>query len=103
MSVPTTGRAGAPFASLMLQDVEGSLIVAGQVAGPAHITGVKRSVVVVAARQVRLHECRDVDFYLWAGSRVIVEDCEGVRVAPIPEIYVSSLLLLFPCLWRNRL
>jgi hypothetical protein len=91
MSVPTLGKSAAPFASLALRDIDECLIVAGRVSGATHITGVRNSVVVVAAGQVRIHECRNVDFYLWCGSHPIIEDCVGVRFAPIPEVYVSSL------------
>lgn len=93
MSVPTTH--GAPFAGLMLKNVKGSLIIAGQVAGAAHITGVENSVIAVSSRQVRMHECKDVDIYLICSSRPIIEDCSGVRFAPLPECYVSRLLYFF--------
>ena len=32
-----------------------------------------------------MHGARDVDVYLQCGSRPIVEDCVGVRFAPLPE------------------
>lgn len=122
MSVPTTtakslpdgaltgtpaGRAPHPFASLTINDVERSLVVAGHVAGPAHITGVRDSVLVVNARQVRMHECENVRVWLWCGSRPIIEDCKGVQFAVIPSQYVSSLppagpfsFLCNPCMLR---
>jgi hypothetical protein len=90
MSVPTTN--GAPFAGLTLKDIKRSLIVAGQVAGAAHITGVEDSVIAVASRQVRMHDCKNVDIYLMCSSRPIIEDCSGVRFAPLPASYVSSHL-----------
>ncbi|KAF3763080.1 hypothetical protein M406DRAFT_48782 [Cryphonectria parasitica EP155] len=77
----------SPFASLAIKNISQSLIIAGHVAGPAHITGVKDSVLVVNARQVRIHECENVSVYLWAGSRPIIEDCKGVRFAEIPTCY----------------
>jgi len=89
MSVPTTN--GAAFAGLMLQNIKNSLVVAGQVAGAAHITAVEDSVIAVTARQVRMHECKNVDVYLMCSSRPIIEDCRSVRFAPLPECYVSSL------------
>lgn len=82
---------GTPFASLMLKDIKSSAIVAGHVNGPVHVTRVRDSVVVVIARQVRIHECRNVVFYLHCVSRPIVEDCKDVRFAKCPEIYVSHL------------
>lgn len=88
MSVPTAGQSA--FAGLAIKSISKSLIVAGHVNGPAHITGVSDSIVVVAARQVRIHECNNVDFYLHCGSRPIIEDCSGVRFAPIPACYVSN-------------
>ncbi|KAL1884112.1 hypothetical protein VTK73DRAFT_6781 [Phialemonium thermophilum] len=88
MSGPTTG--GALFVSLTVRDVEKSLIVAGRVSGSAHITGVKDSIVVVAARQVRIHECTNVDFYLHCKSHPIIEDCSGLRFAPLPATYATE-------------
>ncbi|KAK3385004.1 tubulin binding cofactor C-domain-containing protein [Podospora didyma] len=90
MSVPTNVSEGAPFASLALNNISGSLIVAGNVNGPAHITGVRDSVLVVVARQVRIHECENVDIYLHCTSHPIIEDCKGMRFAPAPEFYISE-------------
>ena len=119
MSVPTWRRGppgsdadkdgGVPFATLTLRDIAGSLIIAGHVDGPAHITGVRDSVVVVVARQVRIHECENVDFYLWCGSHPIIEDCKGLRFAPAGDWIVScyfrhaslfllSLFFFYSCL-----
>lgn len=86
MSVPTAQ--GKPFPGLALKDISNSLIVAGRVSGPVHITGVSDSILVVAARQVRIHECRDVDIYLHCSSHPIIEDCTGMRFAPLPKCYV---------------
>jgi len=87
MSVPTA--TGAPFAGLALKHIKQSLIMAGHVAGAAHITGVEDSIIVVASRQVRMHDCKNVDIYLHCASRPIIEDCHNVRFSPIPECYVS--------------
>lgn len=86
--VPRVGA--APFGTLAIRNISGSLIIAGQVAGPAHITGVRDSVLVVNARQVRMHECANVTVYLWCGSHPIVEDCTGVRVAPLPAPFLKK-------------
>ncbi|RKU39720.1 hypothetical protein DL546_000543, partial [Coniochaeta pulveracea] len=82
LSLPTSTH---PFANLALRDIASSLIITGRVSGAAHITGVRGSVLVVSAGQVRMHDCVDVDVYLWCGSRPIIEDCRGVRFAPLPE------------------
>ncbi|GAB1317532.1 Tubulin binding cofactor C-domain-containing protein [Madurella fahalii] len=89
MSVPTIGGA-APFASLTLRGINSSVVVAGHVDGPVHVTGVRDSVVMVTARQVRIHECENVVFYLHCVSRPIIEDCTGVRFAPAPESYLTD-------------
>jgi len=89
MSVPTAN--GAPFAGLALKNIQSSLIIAGHVAGAAHITAVEDSIIVVASRQVRMHDCKNVEIYLHCASRPIIEDCSNVRFAPIPECYVSTM------------
>ncbi|KAI2607849.1 TBCC-domain-containing protein [Hypoxylon sp. NC1633] len=91
MMIPTS--TGTPFAGLALKDIQRSLIVAGQVAGPVQITGLEHSIVVVAARQVRIHECKNVDVYLHCASHPIIEDCSGMRFAPLPELYINRLKL----------
>lgn len=83
------GGGAAPFNTLAIRNISGSLVIAGQVAGPAHITGVRDSVLIVNARQVRMHECRNVTVFLWCGSHPIIEDCEDVRVAPLPELFLG--------------
>jgi hypothetical protein len=88
MSVPTAG--GAPFASLALKNLERCLIIAGRVNGPAHITGVRNSILVVVARQVRIHECENVDIYLHCKSHPIIEDCRAMRFAPAPGPYITE-------------
>jgi hypothetical protein len=106
MSVPTTH--GSLFAGLALKNIKQSLIIAGQVAGAAHITGVENSIIVVASRQVRMHDCKNVDIYLHCASRPIIEDCSNVRFSPIPEHYVSPglfTLIMFErlMLWYRNL
>ncbi|KAK8075905.1 tubulin binding cofactor C [Apiospora phragmitis] len=88
MTVPTSSlTSGVPFAGLVITKIHRSLLVCGTVTGPVHITGVKNSIIVVAARQVRIHECENVDLYLHCGSHPIIEDCSGMRFAPIPSTY----------------
>lgn len=85
MSMATASS--APFANLALKNIHRCLIVTGQVAGPAHITGISDSILVVAARQVRIHECKNVDVYLYCSSHPIIEDCSGLRFAPLPPSF----------------
>jgi tubulin-specific chaperone C len=88
LSSPTT--AGHPFAGLTLKNISESLIICGQVAGALHITNVKKSVIVVASRQFRMHESRSCDVYLLTTSRPIIEDCSAIHFAPLPEQYVRG-------------
>ncbi|KAK1465204.1 tubulin binding cofactor C [Colletotrichum melonis] len=88
MSIALSGHTS--FANLALKNVERSLIVAGNVAGPAHITGVSDSIIVVSARQVRIHECRNVDIYLHCSSHPIIEDCSNMRFAPLPPSFDTT-------------
>ncbi|KAF2814047.1 TBCC-domain-containing protein [Mytilinidion resinicola] len=90
MSTPTSSATGHPFAGLTLKNIKHSLIVCGQVAGATHVTGVENSVVVAATRQFRMHGSKNVDVYLHSASRPIVEECEGVRFAPLPTSYVTD-------------
>jgi hypothetical protein len=89
MSVPTSQ--GQAFPGLALRNISKSLIVAGRVAGPVHITGVSDSIISVAARQVRIHYCKNMDIYLHCTSHPIIEDCSGMRFAPLPAYYVSLI------------
>lgn len=86
MSIPTSS--GSAFPGLAIKNVSKSLIVGGRVNGAVHITGVSDSTIVVVARQVRIHECSNVDIYLHCGSHPIIEDCSGMRFSPLPKAYV---------------
>jgi hypothetical protein len=90
MSIPTAN--GKPYASLTTKGVKESLLVCGQINGPAHVTGVENSVMVVSCRQFRMHNCKDVDVYLSCSSNPIIEDCSNVRFGRIPKAYVSTFL-----------
>lgn len=79
-----------PFAGLTVKGIERSLVICGHVAGAVHLTGVEDSVVVVAARQFRMHESRNTRVYLQCGSRPIIEGCTGIGFAPLPERYLSE-------------
>jgi hypothetical protein len=87
LSPPT--MAGEGLASLTLKNIKNSLVVCGRVNGPIHITGVENSVIVTSCRQYRMHSSKSVDVYLHCSSRPIIEDCEGIRFARLPETYVN--------------
>jgi hypothetical protein len=39
-----------------------------------------------------MHASKNVTVYLHCSSRPIIEDCEGVRFAPLPEIFEKILM-----------
>ncbi|KAL4921806.1 tubulin binding cofactor C-domain-containing protein [Aspergillus aurantiobrunneus] len=85
MSIPTVG--GKPYASLTVKKATDTLLLCGQIDGPAHLTGVRNSIIVVNCRQFRMHECKSVDVYLSSSSNPIIEDCEDIRFGRIPRAY----------------
>ena len=87
MTVPTTN--GAPFAGLTIRNISSSLLLCGRIDGPAHITSIQNSVMVIKCRQFRMHECNNVDVYLTCFSRPIIEDCSEIRFTRLPSTYVS--------------
>ena len=92
MSMPTAE--GQPFAGLTVKNIKQSLLVCGSVSGAAHMTGVEGSVIVIATRQFRMHECMNCVVYLHVNSKPVIEDCHGIQFAPIPPQYVCMFLLL---------
>ncbi|KAL4926910.1 putative tubulin-specific chaperone c [Aspergillus undulatus] len=85
MTVPTAG--GKPYASLMVNNAIDSLLLCGQIGGPAHVTNVRNSIIVVNCRQFRMHNCTNVDVYLSSSSNPIIEDCVDIRFGRIPRAY----------------
>ena len=88
LSTPTN-QAGT-FKTMTIRSVSESLLLCGRINGAVHITGVDHGTLVINSRQVRIHKCKNCVFYLRCTSRPIIEDCEDIRFAPIPTVYVSS-------------
>lgn len=89
MSIPTA--TGKPSVSLTLKNIKDSLIICGHVDGPAHLTSVSNSIIVVSSRQFRMHDSRSCHVYLLTTSRPIIENCSAIRFAPLPEIYRTEV------------
>ncbi|GAD99421.1 tubulin-specific chaperone c, putative [Paecilomyces variotii No. 5] len=100
MSIPTANE--KPYASLTAKNVKESLLICGQVNGPAHITDVENSVILVSCHQFRMHDCRDVDVYLSCSSNPIIEDCKGIRFARIPKLKPSVNSRFLQALDQNQ-
>lgn len=99
MSQPTTH--GQPFATLTLKNISSSLIICGHVSGAAHLTNIKDSVIVVASRQFRMHDSKGCDVYLSTTSRPIIEDCQEIRFAPLPEVFLREEGAEVGTQWQN--
>jgi hypothetical protein len=91
MSISSTSA----FATLTLKNIKNSLIICGHVDGAVHITGVENSVLLVATRQFRMHESRNVGVYMLCRSRPIIEDCVGIEFAELPACHVSFFFFSF--------
>lgn len=89
LSTPTSS---APFSALYLKNIKNSVIICGHTAGAVHITDVSNSVLVLSCRQFRMHGSKKVDVYLHSASRPIIEDCEGVRFAPMPKVLATPAM-----------
>ncbi|KAK4696099.1 tubulin-specific chaperone C, partial [Lecanoromycetidae sp. Uapishka_2] len=87
-----------PLATLAIVSVAGSLLLCGKVSGAVHVTSVLDSTLVISSRQVRMHECKNCVVYLQCPSRPIIEDCEALRFAPLPDI-LGSEVSASPNLW----
>lgn len=87
-------RLARPFSTLTIQTVSESVVLCGHVSGAVHVTGVQDSTLCIWSRQVRIHECRDCVVYLRCSSRPIIEDCHGIRFAPLPDFLVSPFPML---------
>ena len=72
---------------LTINDVEESLILAARINGPAHITNLESSILVMSCRQFRMHNSHAVDVYLYCSSRPIIENCSSIRFTTIPATF----------------
>ena len=84
-----------PFSGLTIKDVSQSLLVCSRVSGATHITGAQDSTFIIWSQQLRMHECHSCVIYLRSGSRPIIEDCHGLRFAPLPDFIVNKLATKF--------
>ena len=63
-----------------MQSLNECTVYCGPVAGPVYVEGCSNSCkIFVAARQLRIHESYDVDFYVHTASGPIIESCYRVR------------------------
>lgn len=89
INVSSDSHGQAHAASLSARAIHSSVLLCGPIHGPAHLTDVSRSVILVACRQFRMHQAVDCDVYLHCTSRPIIEGCSRIRLAPLPSELVS--------------
>ena len=73
--------------TLTLRNIKDTLLICSRVHGAVHLTNLTNSTIVVSSRQFRMHNSQNCDVYLLTSSRPIIEDCSGIRFAPLPETY----------------
>ena len=98
VNLPAAKDLKGGYSSMTIKNVKYSLLICGTVYGAAHITNVKASVILLTTQQCRIHECHDCVVYLNVGSQPIIEDCQGIRVAPLPKLLVWSCVKVLPYL-----
>ncbi|EGE00163.1 hypothetical protein TESG_07483 [Trichophyton tonsurans CBS 112818] len=86
-SVPELGRS---FSTCIFRDSYDSLAILGKVDGPAFISDVIDSVVVVTCHQFRMHDCNNVVVYLSCATNPIIEGCVGIKFSPLPEAFSAQ-------------
>ena len=77
------GILGAVF----LHNLIDCIVITGPVRGAAHVEGIERCKLYIAAHQVRIHSAQNSDFYLAVKSDPIIEYSTGLQFAPYPLSY----------------
>lgn len=81
----------SPLPSLTLSNIESSFILAPDVRGPTHMTGLRGSTLILSCQQFRMHNSHNVDVYLFCSSRPIIEDCSNIRFTRLPESFAGDV------------
>ena len=72
---------GSP-STVHITAVQECVILCGPTSGSVFVDDCKKSVLVVACHQLRVHRTSTTSFYLHVTSRAIIEDCCSVQFAP---------------------
>jgi len=99
VNLDTEALHAEPFRDVRITNINSSIVLAGIVNGPISIRNVSNSVVVVAAKQVRVFGCKNINLYVHAASGPVIEESSGVRVAPINEQHSIKQLKEMNNLW----
>lgn len=76
--------------SLTLNNISWSFILAPNISGPVHMTGLNDSTIALSCRQFRMHDSHNVDVYLYCSSRPIIEDCSNIRFTTMPSVFSAD-------------
>lgn len=80
------------FGAVRMQNLRECTVYCGPVAGPVYVEGCNEHCkIFVAARQLRIHETHDVDFYVHTSSGPIIESCSRVRFGNYRILHYDSL------------
>lgn len=73
-----------------------SLIISGVVSGSVFLSESEGCILVATCGQMRLHNCKNCVVYLHCTSNPVIEGCEGIKFAPLPAVFVSTLPFKLP-------
>lgn len=76
--------------TLTLKSIKDCLLICGHVTGATHITNLTNCTIVVSTHQLRVHNSSNCSIYTLCTSRPIIEDCTGIRFAPLPAYYLIT-------------
>ncbi|PRW60049.1 tubulin-folding cofactor C-like [Chlorella sorokiniana] len=80
----------APLAALFLHRLRRCRVYTGPVAGACFVEGAEECMLMIAARQVRIHAAHRSDCYLRVRSHPIIEHSSGLRFAPYAPSYEGA-------------
>ncbi|KAF8424111.1 tubulin binding cofactor C-domain-containing protein [Tirmania nivea] len=81
----------SPLPSMLAaKDITTSILFAPHVSGPAHLTSIHNSIVILNCAQFRMHDTHATHVYLLCPSRPIIEDCSGIKFAPLPVEWIPG-------------
>lgn len=89
-SDPNSRTQPAVLKTVTIKNITSSLLLCNEVIGPAHLTNLSNSIVVLASHQTRIHNSHNCDIYLLTPSRPIIEDCSNIRFAPLPKVFMRE-------------
>jgi hypothetical protein len=69
--------------AISLNNLKQCIVIAENVTGSARITAVRETKIALAAKQLRIHDSTQTDFYIAVFGNPIIENCSELRFAPL--------------------